>query len=39
MLGLLVVPHPSQEVHDRSLHEGLTEGAKWENCRLNYSAK
>ena len=35
MLGLLVVPHPSQKVHDRGLHEGLTESARWESHRLS----
>ena len=39
MLGLLIVPCPSQEVHDGSLHEGLTKGVKWEICHLDYSAK
>ena len=38
MLGLLVVPRPSQEVHDGSLHEGPTKGVKRESRRLNYSA-
>ena len=30
ILGLLVVPCPSQEVHDGSLHEGLTKSESGE---------
>ena len=38
MLGLLVIPHPGQEVHDGSLHEGLIKGVTWESHRLNCSS-
>ena len=33
--GLLVIPRPSQEVHDKGPHEGLTRDEMWESCRLN----
>ena len=33
--GLLVIPHLSQEVHDKGPHEGLTRDEMWESCCLN----
>ena len=33
--GLLVIPRPSQEVHDKGPHEGLTRDEMWEGCCLN----
>ena len=33
--GLLVIPRPSQEVHDKDPHEGLTREEVRESCRLN----
>ena len=36
VIGLLVIPCPSQEVHDEGLHEGLTKGVRQEGCHLNY---
>ena len=35
MRGLLVIPRPSQEVHDKGPHEGLTRDEMRESCRLN----
>ena len=29
VLGLLVVPRRSQEIHDEGLHEGLTKDIRW----------
>ena len=37
--GLLVIPRPSQEVHDKSPHEGLTRDEMRESCCLNYFLK
>ena len=33
--GLLVVPRPSQEVHDKGPHEGLTRDEMRGSCHLN----
>ena len=33
--GLLVVPRPSQEVHDKGPHEGLTRDEMRESCCLD----
>ena len=38
VLGLLVIPGPSQEVHDEGLHEGLTKGVRRESHHLNFSS-
>ena len=35
--GLLVVPHPSQKVHDKGPHEGLTKDGMRVSCHLNFS--
>ena len=32
---LLVIPRPSQEVHDKGPHEGLTRDEMRESCHLN----
>ena len=33
--ALLVIPRPSQKVHDKGPDEGLTRDEMWESCRLN----
>ena len=35
--GLLVIPRPSQEVHDEGPHESLAKCVVREGCHLNYS--
>ena len=33
--GLLAIPRPIQEVHDKGPHEGMTRDEMLENCHLN----